>query len=181
MMQPYKKGDLFPNLPIRTAYEPDRQVTDILKGKTIFWVLRYIGCPVCRLDVQLIAERYAEFQAKNAQVFVVMQSDAAHVRAALQDRQLPFDIVCDEDMTFYRTLMIRPAESMEQLAGQRLEELQAKGAKADACGYTHGDYEGDELQLPALFIVDEHRVIDYAHYAKELIDMPTVEEVLTML
>lgn len=69
MMQPYKKGDLFPNLPIRTAYEPDRQVTDILQGKTIFWVLRYIGCPVCRLDVQLIAERYAEFQARNAQVF----------------------------------------------------------------------------------------------------------------
>ncbi len=180
-MKKYEAGEQFPNLAVRTAYEPDRQVADILKGKTVFWVLRYIGCPVCRLDVALIAERYSEFQEKGAQVFVVMQSDKEHIRESLKDETLPFEIICDADMEFYNTLMIKPAESMDALAGKMLDKLQKKGAKADEYGFEHGDYEGDEQQLPALFIVDESGVITYAHYATELIDMPEIDEVLELL
>ena len=180
-MKKYEAGNAFPNLTVKTAYHEERQVKDILKGKTIFWVLRYIGCPVCRLDVALIAKRYEEFRKKGAQVFVVMQSDKKHIRESMKDIMLPFEIICDDDMQFYHTLMIRPAESMDALAGRRKKELEEKGALADAYGFQHGDYEGDELQLPALFIVDEDGIITYAHYARELIDMPDVEEVLRML
>lgn len=180
-MERFKAGDKFPNLTVKTAYEPDRQVEDILEGKTIFWVLRYIGCPVCRLDVALIAERYEEFQEKGAQVFVVMQSDKEHIRESLKDTELPFEIICDDDMNFYQTLMIEPAKSMDELAGKMLDKLQKKGALADEYGFEHGDYEGDEQQLPALFIVDENGVIDYAHYAEELIDMPEIDDVLELL
>lgn len=180
-MAKYQKGDQFPNLTIKTAYEPDRKVNDVLNGKTIFWVLRYIGCPVCRLDVALIAERYEEFKAKGAQVFVVMQSDKEHIRESLKDTKLPFAIICDDDMKFYDTLAIAPAGSMDELAGKMLDKLQAKGALADEYGFQHGDYEGDEQQLPALFIVDESGIITYAHYAEELIDMPDIDEVLELL
>ncbi|MBQ7372610.1 MAG: AhpC/TSA family protein [Blautia sp.] len=180
-MKRYEAGNEFPDLTIRTAYREDRRVKDILKGKTVFWVLRYIGCPVCRLDVALIAKQYDKFREKGAQVFVVMQSDRAHIRESMNGVELPFEIICDDDMQFYHTLMIRPAESMEALAGRRVEQLQEKGALADAYGFEHGDYEGDELQLPALFIVDEEGIITYAHYAEELIDMPDVDEVLSML
>lgn len=180
-MEKYKAGDIFPNLTVKTAYEKDRQVNDILKGKTIFWVLRYIGCPVCRLDVALIAERYEAFKEKGAQVFVVMQSDRKHIMESLKDTELPFEIICDDDMKFYQTLMIEPAESMDKLAGKMLDKLQKKGALADEYGFEHGDYEGDEQQLPALFIVDDKGVIEYAHYAEELIDMPDIDEVLELL
>lgn len=180
-MAKYKVGDIFPNLTVKTAYEADREVKDILKGKTIFWVLRYIGCPVCRLDVALIAERYEEFKEKGAQVFVVMQSDQEHIRESLKETPIPFEIICDNDMKFYDTLSIEPAGSMDELAGKMLDKLQAKGALADEYGFEHGDYEGDEQQLPALFIVDENGVITYAHYAEELIDMPDVDEVLELL
>lgn len=177
----YKTGDRFPNLTVSTAYKPDRKVMDILKGRTVFWVLRYIGCPICRLDVALISEHYDEFIKKGAQIFVVMQSNKEHMKEALKDVKIPFEIICDDNMTFYDTLMIRPAESMDRLAGQQLDKLQAKGAMADERGFTHGDYEGNEQQLPALFIVDENGIITYAHYAEELIDMPEVEEVLNLL
>lgn len=180
-MNHYKKGDTFPNLLISTAYKEDCHVYDILQGKTVFWVLRYIGCPVCRLDVSLIAENYSKFRACNAQVFVVMQSDKTHIRETIGEDELPFDIICDSDMKFYQTLMIRPAESMDALAGAMTDKLQKKGKLADENGFVHGDYEGDELQLPALFIVDENRKISYVHYAKELADMPEIEDVLKLL
>lgn len=180
-MKKYEKGDRFPNLTVKTAFAPDRTVQDILHGSTVFWVLRYVGCPVCRLDMALIAEKYDRFRQKGAQVFVVMQSDKEHMRIALEGSNIPFEVICDDDMSFYKTLVIEPAKSMEELAGTMLEKLQAKGALAEQYGFTHGDYEGDEQQLPALFIVDENGVITYAHYAAELADMPAVDEVLNLL
>lgn len=180
-MEKYKKGDMFPELTFKTAYRQNVQTRDILKGKTVFWVLRYIGCPVCRLDVAIIAKRYEEFKEKGAQVFVVMQSDPEHIRESLKDIELPFEIICDEDMKFYKQLHILPADSFEVLAGAMKEEFRKKSTEAEEVGFTHGDYEGDELQLPALFIVDAAGTIVFAHYAGELMDMPDVDEVLEHL
>lgn len=177
----YKKGDRFPDLCFQTAYRTDLKVKDILKGRTVFWVLRYIGCPVCHLDITMIAERYEEFQKKNAQVYVVMQSDPEHVRASLGEAGIPFDIICDTDMKFYDELHVAPAESMEALAGKNKALLEEKGAKAEAYGFVHGDYEGDEQQLPALFIVEEDGTISFAHYASDLMDMPEIDDVLNLL
>ena len=177
----YHIGELFPDLTIKTAFHEDRKVSDVLYGKTIFWVLRYIGCPVCRLDVTLIAQRYREFVQKGSQVFVVMQSDKEHLRNSISPADLPFEIVCDSDQTFYKTLMIRPAASLDALAGTMTDKLQTKGGLAEQYGFTHGDYEGNELQLPAMFLVDENRKILYVHYATELADMPTIDDVLELL
>lgn len=180
-MKRYQAGDKFPNLIFQTAYQSDIQTRDILKGKTVFWVLRYIGCPICRLDVSMIAERYKEFEDKNAQVFVVMQSDREHIRESLGEEQLPFEIICDVDMKFYDALNIAPASTVEELLGSRKDELEEKIAQAENSGFYHGDYEGEEQQLPAMFIVDEEGQISYAHYAKDLMDMPKIDDVLKML
>ena len=67
------------------------------------------------------------------------------------------------------------------LAIFRNSGVSAKGEKAAACGFSHGDYEGNEQQLPAMFIVDEDGTVLYAHYARSIMDMPSVDEVLAML
>lgn len=45
----------------------------------------------------------------------------------------------------------------------------------------HGAYEGREQQLPALFVLDQTGTAKYVHYAENSIDMPSVEEVITVL
>ena len=62
-----------------------------------------------------------------------------------------------------------------------LDKLKEKGGKAREAGFVHGDYEGNELQLPAMFIVNEDGVVEYANYARNIVDLPTVDEVLAML
>jgi len=174
-------GEQMPDFKFNTAKKNDLYVHDILKGKTVFWVLRYIGCTVCRYDVHMIAQRYDAFKEKGAQVFVVMQSDREHVRKDLQETALPFEIICDEDQAIYHLLNIEPAVSMEALLGDGLEKLQAKGKAAAEAGFSHGDYEGNEQQLPAMFIVDENGKVIYAHYASAIMDMPGIDEVLALL
>jgi peroxiredoxin len=90
-MKKLMQGDRFPSFTFHTHLRDNLNSPEVLKGKTVFWVLRYIGCTVCRYDVKLIAERYQEFIDKNAQVYVLMQSDAEHVQndLAKTDTHLP--------------------------------------------------------------------------------------------
>ena len=177
-------GEKFPNFTFDTGFKTGLTVEkEFIGKKTVVWVLRYIGCTVCRYDCKLIADRYAEFEAKNAQVFVLMQSDPQHIQDDLQrtNATLPFEIICDPEMKIYKELDIKPAASMEELAGGQMEKLMAKGKAAKEAGFSHGDYEGDEQQLPAMFILDENGVATYVHYAANIVDMPTVDEVLNLL
>ncbi len=186
-MAKIKAGDKFPNFTYCTGWE-DGKTTDGLfakADKTVVWVLRYIGCTVCRLDVEMVKERYAEFQAKGAQVCFVMQSDQAHIRKEFGEDSaaLPFDIVCDSAQEIYKTLDIQPAPSKLKLLGG-ISEIGKMKKKADKCktyGFEHGDYEGNELQLPAMFIVNREGTVEFAHYAKGIVDMPVIDEVLTKL
>ena len=181
-MAKLKVGDIFPNFTCNTAFEANTSIADIVGGKTtILWVLRYIGCTVCRYDVNLLSKRYKEFQDKGVNVAIVMQSDPAIVRKELEEQPLPFSIICDTDMEIYKTLEIDPADSMEALLGDGMDKLQAKGAAAEAAGFSHGEYEGDEQQLPALFIVDGNLKATYVHYAKDIMDMPTIDDLLSLV
>ena len=57
----------------------------------------------------------------------------------------------------------------------------AKIAKATAAGFKHGAYEGDELQLPAAFVLTPERELTYVRYAKSVGDMPEAEELAELL
>jgi len=185
-MSKISAGNKIPNFEFNTAYENNVTVESILKKKekTVFWVVRYIGCPPCRLDVHLIAKEYEKFLELNTQVFVVMQSEQATIREDLKDVKLPFDIICDSKMKFYKELEILPAASMEELAPKNQEDIakwKEKIKNIKEAGFVHGKYEGDEQQLPALFIVDREGTVEYAHYGKNIVDMPTVYEVLRII
>ncbi len=180
-MSRLKKGDLVPDLIFHTQDREFQHIYDVLEGTTIFWVLRYIGCTVCRFDVEQLIRRYGEFQAKGAQVYVVMQSGRETVRRDLEGKKIPFEIICDEKQEFYQAFDVEPAVSKEQLIDSAGEKFRRKKAAAAAEGLVHGDYEGDELQLPAVFFVDESGGVLYAKYGENITDVPTIDEMLAML
>ena len=176
------KGDKFPNFTVNTAFENGLTIEKIVDGKpTMFMVLRYIGCTVCRYDVHVLTERYNEFTEKGVNVVVVMQSKPETVQRDLAGGTLPFHLICDEAQEIYKTLEINAAKDMAELLGDGMEKLQAKGAKAAEAGFVHGDYEGIEEQLPAFFYVDADLTIKEAHYAKGIMDMPTVDDMLAKI
>ncbi len=180
-------GEKFPNFTYDTGWEQGKTTDELFAkaDRTVVWVLRYIGCTVCRLDVEMIKERYAEFQAKGAQVCVLMQSDQAHIKKEFGEDSaaLPFDLICDPEKAIYQALDIKPAPSKLKLLGgiSELGKMKKKADKCKAYGFEHGDYEGDELQLPAMFIVDREGTVQFAHYAKGIVDMPVIDEVLAKL
>lgn len=179
-------GDKMPNFTFNTAYRQGQTVQQALQAapKTVFWVLRYIGCTLCRYDLHLLAQRYGEFTAKGAQVLVVLQSAPQVVRKDLEGAPLPFEVVCDTDLALYNALEIAPAPSLQALLGDdpgQVQQFQQKVAAAKECGFAHGEYEGVEEQLPALFVVGQDGTVQYAHYAATIMDMPAIDQVLALL
>lgn len=174
-------GEKLPDFTVDTQDLEGVTLHSLLKGKTILRVLRYIGCPSCRLDVHEIAESYGDFTARGAQVLVVMQSTKKNLNEALAGMDLPLSIVCDPEMEIYKTLAIRAASDKEELIGTDPSAMLAIRDRVQAQGFVHGVYEGDELQLPAMFIVDEDATVRYVHYARSIPDMPSVQEMLAIL
>ena len=69
-------GDKMPFFTFQTESQSGLTTESVLRnGRTVFWVLRYIGCTTCRYDIHQIAAYYEEFQKRGVQVYVVMQSD----------------------------------------------------------------------------------------------------------
>lgn len=182
-MAKVKKGDIMPDFKVKTATKENTTLKELCAGKPTFLaVLRYIGCTVCRYDVHLAEARYDEFEQKGAQVLFVMQSTPEMVRGDLKEHTLPFEIICDPEYAIYNALEIAAAKSMEELAPPEvMEALKAKGKAAGEAGYSHGAYEGIEEQLPATFLIGADGVVEYAHYGKNIMDKPDIDEMLAML
>ncbi|MCE5196578.1 MAG: redoxin domain-containing protein [Negativicutes bacterium] len=179
-------GDKMPNFTFNTAYHSGLTIAEILpkQQRTVFWVLRYIGCTTCRYDLHQLAGNYQKFLDLDSQIYVVMQSEPANVREYLAEHALPFEIICDSKQEIYQTLMIPATATREErqpTEAADLAKLADKMAKLKAGGFVHGKYEGNEQQLPALFVVEQNGTVSYAHYAKNSIDMPEVEAILELL
>ena len=177
------KDDIFPDYTVATQFEDETSIKKIAAGKPLMLVvLRYIGCPSCRYDVHMLQVNYEKFAEKGVSVAVVMQSTPESIRAALQDEPLSFPIICDPVYAIYNDLEIRPAANREEMLGSEevLQKFMKKREAIQKLGFTHGEYEGIEEQLPAFFYMDEDLKVLTAHYAKGIGDMPTAEEMLAM-
>ena len=184
-MAKLEKGMKMPDFTVDTVLGTeivkDIKFSELVGGKpTVFWFQRYIGCPPCRMDVHFLSVAQPQFAEKGANIVVVMQSKPEIVLRDMNGQTLPFHLVCDPTESLYKELEIGSFDPNNR--GEMNEEEQArmavkiKGMQDN--GYAHGDYEGNEQQLPAFFAVDGEMNVLEAHYARNLGDMPFAGEVL---
>lgn len=172
-------GERFPSLTVRTDRYEEAVLPELFDELNIILVLRYAGCTVCRRDIHELLQHSSQFREKNTKVFVVLQSALSVIKADIPEANETIHFISDPDKKIYELLDIKPATSKLRLAGNPFKTLSVlSGLKKQ--GYTHGIYEGDELQLPAVFFVRRNGTVVHAHYAADILDMPDVEKLLSM-
>lgn len=175
-----KTGDILPDFKVNTVNADNAGLRDSANGKkTAYLFLRYYGCTVCRLDIHRLAEKYNEIKSAGGDVKVILQSDAALLRKELADNPLPFDIIADPEMKLYKAFDIAPAASKLKMVGGIATVK--KVIEGGSLGFKHGKFEGDELQLPACFVTAPDGKIVYAHYGKNIADIPSPDELAEIL
>lgn len=172
-------GAEMPDFVYETPFESNLHFRETVRGrKTVLLFLRYYGCTLCQYDIHLLKEGYGKITEAGGQALAVLQSDPAGVAAQAGVRELPFQIICDPHRKLYKAFEIAPAASKNELGGG---DTAKKVRDAKMAGFAHGAYEGDELQLPAVFILDRDGIIRFAHYGKNAADLPSVDELAGLL
>ena len=180
-MAKLEKGQIMPDFEYVTPFSQGHTLTETAAKapKTALIFLRYWGCPLCQYDIHLLAQAHPEITAHGGQLLVVLQSDPKGLAEQLgKEDALPFSIICDPDQKLYQRFAIAPAASMAKMADLKMV---GRIVKATRMGIKHGDYEGNEQQLPAAFVIDGERKIRYAHYAASVSDMPDAAELAALL
>ncbi len=172
-------GDTMPNFVFDTPYQRGIDLKTVVAGKkTGFLFSRYYGCSLCRYDMIQLKEQYDKITATGGQVVFVLQSDPDLLARNFTEREYPFWVIADPEQKLYQALSIEPATSIKDAID---EKAQKKIQAARKLGLTHGEYEGNEDQLPAAFVVNPDLTVTYAHYAKTAGDIPDPEEFAQLL
>ena len=177
-MPKVKAGDQAINFTYDTVDAADLDFFKTTEGKTsLLFLLRYYGCTGCQLEIRKIFEDAPKFKEAGAEVFVALQSEAETVKTELASRDIPFTIIVDPRQKLYATYAVGSRDP----SVERTEAHKAKIAQARALGLTHGKYEGNEYQLPAVFIFTADHKVLYAYYGQESSDVPEHAELLGIL
>lgn len=178
--EPLAVGDTMADFTFDTPFEQGRSLQETAgrAKKTAILFLRYYGCTLCQVDIHRLAENYDKITAGGGQLLVVLQSEPEIISGQIEKDTLPFDIICDPKQTLYRRFGVRGAEDMRAMIDGR---AYTKMTEAAAAGYAHGKYEGNELQLPAAFVLDGDCKVEYAHYGKTLSDIPDADTLAKLL
>lgn len=173
--------ETMPNFTYATPFADGLMLEETLQrvpGKTALVFLRYYGCPICQLDLHEYAEVYEQISATGGQLLVVLQSDPKNLAERIEPGTFPYDIICDPEMKLYQMLSVDPAASMLKMMSFSAVKKVVRSAKR---GFKHGDYEGNEQQLPAAFIMTKDRKLTFVRYGKDAGDVPTSDELITRL
>lgn len=149
--------------------------------KTVLYFSRYMGCPFCQVDMVELCEEYPRLREKNVQLLLVLQSAPETVRNQTLIKDFPFEVVCDPEGTLYRLYGVKTASSMLKMINPLDRKLWKKIRSLLKHKLKHGAYEGNEQQLPALFLLNHNMDLFYSHYAKSISDMPDIDNILKLL
>ncbi|XBS68910.1 peroxiredoxin-like family protein [Acerihabitans sp. KWT182] len=161
-----------------TPWQASQNFFAATEGKRVILLfLRYYGCTTCQLEIHQLIHDYPRFKAAGVELYIVLQSSAETIISQVGRGDIPFEIILDPRQKLYRTYNIGSRDP----DAARSEQHQAKVKKARDLGFIHGAYEGNELQLPATFIIGPDHRIEYAYYGQEGSDIPAHDVLLEKL
>ncbi len=169
MKQLITVGMQAPDFKFNTAWESNLDFHRAIKGtKTVLFFLRYMGCPLCQYKISELMRDMDRFKALGAGFFIVLQSDPAVVKEHIGSEEISFKIMCDPNQELFRLYGVEPGNIFHYIAPSVIRQA----IRASRRGFAHGVKEGNEMQRPAVFIIDENKSVTFAYYGKNIGDVP---------
>ena len=159
---------------------------EVKKAKYTYLIfLRYYGCTSCQVDLMDLSAVHDKFVERGAQILVVLQSKPEILAQGIETQGIPFQLISDPEQKLYPLYQVQAVDGYEAMqagmtpeAGQKFAAKMERGA---AAGLSHGEYEGNEYQLPGYFLIDADMNLLKAHRAQNMADMPVGEEYLELI
>ncbi len=172
------KKDKAPDFDFNTPWKAGQQFYKAAgNNMSVLIFLRYLGCPVCQMEMARIKHDIGLFNLKKAGVFVILQSRPEIVAKLTQEKDWPHVVICDPDAEIFVKYGVVHGGILKYLHPAGLAAV----IKATLKGFRHGKFEGRETQTPAVFIAGADRRITYAYYGRTISDVPSTADILANL
>lgn len=173
-----KAGDNAPDFTYETPWESGKGFYESAGKKSAVLVfLRYLGCPICHVDMVNLKREIGLVKKKGATLFVIIQNFPTTVASITNKEDWPFTIICDPLGVLYQQYQVGPGGILKYMHPAGL----IAAIRATLQGYKHGKFEGKETQLPAVFVVNGDKVLKYVHYGRHIADVPSTETFMRAL
>ena len=173
-----KAGEQAPDFTVTDAQGKEISLSTFRESKNVALIfLRYAGCPICQLSLAELKNAYSEFQSRDTEVIVFVQSPASRLNASGDVSAFPFPIIPDPDETIYKLYRVGSGGLGALLAPDTLR----RGLKATLKGHKQGKMEGNTWQLPGDFIVDKQGLLKLARVGTNMGDSLKTDELISYL
>jgi len=146
-------------------------------GPAVIEFLRYVGCPVCQMRIVELTGLASKLEARGGHLIAFVQSERPTLAKFVAEHPLPFRIVADPRAAYYRLYEVPRGD----WRGYVSPAMIAGAVRATLAGNIHGKFEGNELQVPATFIVDAEGRLAHVHCGRNPADNLPAEEILAKL
>ena len=172
---PLQTGQLAPDFTATVAGGEKIQLSSLIKdGPVCVIFLRFMGCPLSRLRMAELEQELGAYSNKNLRLFVVLESRHDRVEHYLTKKNLHIEVLPDLERKLFDLYDVKPG-GVEALLNPA---VLTKGTKATLKGHMHGPFEGNELQLPAAFIIGQDGKLTYVNYGLHAADMAPTEQIV---
>lgn len=161
-MRKLRVGDRAPE--IRAIDVNDQMVTLSHDRYTLVTFLRYAGCQLCNMALQRLTLEHKLLGKNGCDVIAFVQSTATNVDENIYRRHETtpkFPIVADQEGDWYS---IYGVETGAKTLPKALMNLPSWLKAVQKSGYKTGKVDGNLFLVPALFIIDQNGIIQYADY-----------------
>jgi peroxiredoxin Q/BCP len=172
------KGDVAPDFTVDVSTGGKWMLGD-RKGKkrVVVSFLRYLGCPFCQQRIHELNAKMDDFAKAGVDVIAILEGTVKRVTEYGAKHGIRLPVGADKEKRVFElygagrgklTMMLKP-HVLTRTIGVTLK------------GYMHGMPGGDELQLPADFIIGKDGKVELAHYGTDPTDSLPVDELLAAL
>lgn len=147
------------------------------KQRVALFFLRYLGCPICRMEIGELRKRYSEFRERGAEVAVILETESERLQQYASVKELPFRLIPDPAKELFDLYGVRRG----QLTAALHPDVLAAAMKATVHGIFHGKFDGDERQLPGDFIIGKDGALLHAHVGRHPADNTAIDNLLILL
>ncbi|MBP2616791.1 peroxiredoxin-like family protein [Chryseobacterium jejuense] len=166
-------GDQMPEFSLPNALGTIINSEDILKnGKIILAFYRGSWCPYCNLELKFLQDNLSRIKDKDATLIAVSPQRPDHSLSMTEKNNLEFEVLTDVDNNFAEKLGI--AFQLQDFVLPYYKDL-----GIHLSGFNKN--MDNTLPVPAVFVVDENKVITYRFLDINYMNRVDVEELIEAL
>ncbi|MBX7147382.1 MAG: redoxin domain-containing protein, partial [Alphaproteobacteria bacterium] len=152
------------------------------RGKKILLsFFRNAACALCNLQIHDLIQRYPIYKAKGLEILAVFESSQENMLKYVGRQDVPFPLIADPEGVLYKLYNVENSE-IKINHSMNLPKVQQRVSVAEEKGFSLiPEAESNFYRMPADFLINVEGRIIIAHYAYDLVDHLSQDEIEKIL